>query len=317
MPAMQEVVHGVWLGRSGEYLEEVRLPFVTMQLLAAWDGTELIRQMIPKGRHFGLRPEEGWTALESFYLLQGNALWEEGGRRIELGPGDCLTGRPVQEPCILTAQTDLTILYVCSQPAFHQLSGEVDRLRELAVSVEVKDGYTADHCSRIQELAVRIGRQIQLSPVRMHYLLYGAFLHDLGKVNVPDAILNKPGRLTADEWAVMKQHPVFGRDLLAGTSIAGAAFILEQHHERLDGTGYPHGLAGDAISLEAQIVAVADSYDAMTTDRVYRPGMSHDQAMAELEKGRGTSYRPDVLDALHQVVDTWIEATHAEQEVKV
>lgn len=295
--ATNEVVTGVWLTRAGEALERSALPMITLSVIASWDGTEVIRQEVREGTRFGLRPEAGWNALEVLYILQGEAVWEDGRSTLVLGPGDSLRGNPVQEPCILQARTDLVALYVCSQPVFHQLSDDLGHLREMAVAVELKDGHTADHCDRVQTLSVRTGQHLGLSPTRLHYLLYGAYLHDLGKVKVPDGILLKPGKLTDAEWAVIRRHPTFGREMLQNTFLAGAGFILEQHHERLDGSGYPFGLKGDEVSVEAQIVAVADSYDAITSNRVYQKARDPQEAIAELKAGAGRLFRADVVDA--------------------
>lgn len=294
---MEELVKGVLLQRSGEALEHVEALGVQYHLLTSWDGTEVIRQTFPAGRVFGLRPEDGWEALECMYLLMGTAVWENGCRSATLGPGDSLSGRPVQEPCILTAVTDLVMLYVCSRPSFHLMSGDLDKLFKVAVAVEEKDGYTADHCQRIQRFSAMVGKELGLDPTRRHNLLYGSLLHDLGKVGVPDGILNKRGKLTRDEWAVMQRHTLIGRDMLMNTCFAPASPVLEQHHERRDGSGYPHGLSGDEICLEAQIVAVVDSFDAMTSDRVYRPALPLEEVIAELKRGASRTYHPDVVEA--------------------
>jgi mannose-6-phosphate isomerase-like protein (cupin superfamily) len=140
--ATNEVVTGVWLTRAGEALERSALPMITLSVIASWDGTEVIRQEVREGTRFGLRPEAGWNALEVLYILQGEAVWEDGRSTLVLGPGDSLRGNPVQEPCILQARTDLVALYVCSQPVFHQLSDDLGHLREMAVAVELKDGHT-------------------------------------------------------------------------------------------------------------------------------------------------------------------------------
>lgn len=300
---MAELVGGVTLHRAGEYLEKADLRYGGWHLLASWDGTEVIRQEVPAGKRFGLRPQEGWNALEYFYVLQGQAIWEEGDPVEILRPGDYLSANPVQEPCILRALTDLTLLYVCSQPSFHLVSQQVAYLQQMAVSVEEKDGYTAGHCQRVQDLSLKIGRSLQLNPVQQFTLFHGAYLHDLGKVAVPDSILLKAGRLSPEEWTVMRQHPITGARMLSGTSVVGSAPVLEQHHERLDGSGYPHGLTGDLICLEAQIVAVVDSFDAMTSDRVYRTAMDRDSAMEELDKNAGKLYNQRVVQALVQVID--------------
>lgn len=307
-----ELARGVALRRAGESIEKADMRDYGWSLLASWDGTEVIRQEVPAGRRFGLQPQEGWSALECFLVLNGQAVWEEGTPPLIVKPGDYLSGTPVEEPVMLRALTDLTLLYVCSRPSFHMVSRQVAYLQELAVTVEEKDGYTEGHCRRIRDLSVQIGRRLHLDPVQQFHLFHGSYLHDLGKLAVPDSILNKPGRLTEEEWRTMKQHPVTGSRMLANTSVAGAARILEQHHERLDGSGYPQGLAGDQICIEAQIVAVVDSFDAMTSDRVYRRGMGWKSALAELEEGAGRLYNPQVVEALAEVLR--LERPSADEE---
>lgn len=299
---MQELVKGVTLRRAGEFIEKVGLKSGELNLLATWDGTELIQQVVMAGKRFGLYPQEGWNALEAFYILKGHAIWE-GNADVVLGPGDCVSAAPVGEPLTLRALTEVVILFVGSQPSFHMVSSRVKEWMDMAVSVEEKDGYTIDHCRRIRDLSVAVGAELSLGTVERYNLYHGAFLHDLGKVAVPDQVLNKPGRLTPEEWAIMKMHPVTGGRMLAHTSLSSAARVLEQHHERLDGSGYPQGLRGEEICMEAQIVAVVDSYDAMTTDRVYRPGMSREAAVAELNKGVGSLYNPRVVEAFLRVLD--------------
>jgi HD-GYP domain-containing protein (c-di-GMP phosphodiesterase class II) len=299
-----EIVKGVTFRKAGSPIERVDLRNTSMQLLAAWDGTEVVRQEFEQGKRFGLSPQEGWNALECFYILEGEAVWEDGDRCIVLGPGDSLSGAPVQEPCILQARTHLVTLYVCSQPAFHMISANLAHLQQLAVSVEEKDGYTQDHCRRIQSMALEVGRRLKLSPDRLYNLYWGAYLHDLGKVGVPDDVLCKPGALNPDEWLIMKQHPTIGANMLANTAVSSAAIILAQHHERLDRSGYPLGLTGDEICLEAKIVAVVDSYDAMTSDRVYRPGMPKADALRELRAAVGRLYDSDVVASFVEIIDS-------------
>jgi HD-GYP domain-containing protein (c-di-GMP phosphodiesterase class II) len=299
-----QIVGGVTLRRAGSAIETVDLQAeMRLHLLASWDGTEVIRQEVVKDHVFGLRPQEGWNALEFIYIVAGEAVWEDGEQTTHLGPGDCLTGTPVQEPLTLRAATDLVILYVCSEPSFHMVSDQVAYLLQLADSVEAKDGYTADHCQRIQDLALEVGKRLKLSPERQYNLYHGAYLHDLGKVGIPDEVLLKPGKLTDDEWRLMKQHPTIGSSMLVNTAIAQAAKVLEQHHERIDGSGYPLGLRADEICLEAKIVAVVDSYDAMITDRVYRRGMPKAAALKELQETAGILYDPEVVQTFLEVID--------------
>ena len=140
-------------------------------------------------------------------------------------------------------------------------------LKRLARLIARKDRGTAAHCGRLRDLARAVGLELRLSPPRLYRLDYGAYLHDLGKIEVPDCVLQKPGRLTPAEWALVKRHPTVGRRLLEVTFMAPVGVIVEQHHEKLDGSGYPYGLSDDAILTESYIVAVVDTFDAMTTDR--------------------------------------------------
>lgn len=299
---MRELVKGVTLRRSGEIIEKACLKAGDMELLATWDGTEVMRQVWKAGKRFGLQPQVGWNALEFYYILEGQAVWDT-NPEVVLGPGDSITASPVGEPLILRAITDVTTIFVGSQPSFHMVSSQVKEWMQLAVSVEEKDGYTADHCRRIRDLSVSVGTELQLNSFERYNLYVGAFLHDLGKVAVPDHVLNKPGKLTPEEWVIMKMHPITGGKMLANTALSSAARVLEQHHERLDGSGYPYGLQGDQIGIEAQIVAVVDSYDAITTDRVYRPAMGKEAAVAELRSGMGSLYNPNVVAAFLRVLD--------------
>lgn len=153
----------------------------------------------------------------------------------------------------------------------------------LALTVEARDSYTEGHCERLSSYAVALGRAIGLSPDELWALRKGGLLHDVGKVGIPDAILLKQGRLTADEYEIVKQHTVIGERLCAGLrSLSLVRPIIRQHHERLDGSGYPDGLRGDDISILAQIIGVVDAFDAMTTTRPYRTALTIEEAFDEL-----------------------------------
>jgi putative two-component system response regulator len=155
----------------------------------------------------------------------------------------------------------------------------------LALTVEARDAYTEGHCDRLSGYAVALGRRLGLSGDDLAALRRGGILHDVGKIGIPDAVLLKPARLTRDEYALVQQHPVIGERLCAGLrSLAAVRPIIRQHHERLNGSGYPDGLRGDAISLLAQIIGVVDAFDAMTTDRPYRKALSREHAIDELRR---------------------------------
>ena len=176
----------------------------------------------------------------------------------------------------------------------------------LALTIEARDAYTEGHCQRLAQYGTAVGAALGLPPDDLQALQRGAYLHDVGKIGIPDAILMKPGTLTADEFAEMKKHPLIGARLCGELrSLARVRPIVRWHHERLDGSGYPDGLTGDAIPLLAQITGVVDVYDALTTRRPYRPALSHADACAVLrqEVARGWR-RGDLVDALVTLVES-------------
>ena len=167
-----------------------------------------------------------------------------------------------------------------------------DAIEGFIQTVEQRDPYLKGHMRRVCELAVAIADKMQVPDSAIRAASYAALLHDIGKLGLPQSVLNKPGRLTDDEFAVLKEHPTRGFALVANIeSLRSAAPAIRWHHERLDGTGYPDGLAGDAIPLEARIIAVADVWDALTSDRVYRKAMSAAEARSILIAERGSQAR--------------------------
>ena len=171
-------------------------------------------------------------------------------------------------------------------------------VESMADVVDRRDPYTGQHSKSVAEHSVRIARQMHLHESEVELIRLAARVHDLGKIAVPDEVLHKQGRLTDEEFAIMKQHPATGAEILAKFPEyrRGRELVLA-HHERIDGRGYPRGLAGDAIPLGARVIAVADSWDAMTSDRPYRTALDPHVAMAELLRGRGIQWDAAVVDA--------------------
>src|SRR3954463_10162963 len=174
----------------------------------------------------------------------------------------------------------------------------------LAAALEAKDSYTADHASSIAELAIEVGEEFGLDDDALRDLRYGAIFHDIGKIAIPDAILNKPGPLTAHEFEVIKRHPIVGEQILEPVPFLEQVRRIVRHdHERWDGAGYPDGLKGRQIPIGARIVLVVDAFHAMVSDRSYRQGMSEESARLELRAHAGTQFDPDVVDAFLRVLD--------------
>ncbi len=170
---------------------------------------------------------------------------------------------------------------------------------EVATSLsEMRDPYTAGHERRVAQIAVGIGTELGFDENRLEGIRVAGHLHDVGKITIPAEILSKPGKLSAIEFQLIQAHAQAGYEVLKDVAFPWpAAEVARQHHERMDGSGYPLGLEGDAILLEARIMAVADVVEAMSSHRPYRPGLGIDRALAEIERGRGTAYDPVVVDA--------------------
>jgi response regulator RpfG family c-di-GMP phosphodiesterase len=180
-------------------------------------------------------------------------------------------------------------------------------LKALVAALETRDSETHGHSERVVSFSLRLGHEFGLDEEQMRSLEFGSLLHDIGKIGVPDAVLRKPARLTEDEWAKMRLHPIHGRQILRGIEfLEGAARVVAQHHERWDGSGYPAGLKGEEIDINARIFAVADAFDAMTSDRVYRGGRTYDEALAELDEHAGRQFDPAVVASFRRVPrDEW------------
>ena len=183
-----------------------------------------------------------------------------------------------------------------SELAFRELQQAYqDMVRTLAVSAEMKDQYTSGHLDRTYQFALALTRRVAPELTQEPTLGFGYLLHDVGKVLIPDSILNKPGPLDDDEWEIMASHPLRGFELVRPLRLLGdAALVIRSHHERWDGRGYPDGLAGEEIYLPARIFTVCDTFDAMTTDRPYRKALSIDDALHEIDRHAGTQFDPDV-----------------------
>lgn len=175
-------------------------------------------------------------------------------------------------------------------------------LKALAHALETRDAETHGHSERVVTFSLRLGHELGLEADQMRSLEFGSLLHDIGKIGVPDAILRKPAKLTDEEWIKMRQHPLHGQAILRGIEfLEGAARVVAQHHEKWDGSGYPLGLRGEEIDLNARIFAVADAFDAMTSDRVYRKGKPYEDAAEELGLYAGKQFDPQVVEAFRRV----------------
>jgi HD-GYP domain-containing protein (c-di-GMP phosphodiesterase class II) len=193
----------------------------------------------------------------------------------------------------------LIVTFQVFRSRYHLQDGTRALLEQMADMVDLRDPYTGGHSRRVAEYTAKILNHLKRNGPDVELITTAARIHDIGKIGVADAILNKEGTLTDEEWKEMKQHPVLGANLLLRyPDFARGVAIVRHHHERLDGRGYPDGLHGDEIPFGAQVIAVADTWDALTSDRPYRKGMPIERAVAILCDGRNIQWRADLVDAL-------------------
>jgi putative nucleotidyltransferase with HDIG domain len=205
----------------------------------------------------------------------------------------------------LSAAYDQTLRYAADLRQVHQRMQRsiCQSLLGLANALEAKDPYTRGHSERVGALGRTLALRLGLARAEAEAIAQAGLLHDIGKIGVPERVLRKPGPLDADEWEVMRRHPVVGAQIIAPFEfLISGATVIRHHHERLDGSGYPDGLAGETIPLGSRIVAVADVYDALTTDRPYRPALDRDAAIAVLTAEAGRTLDGSVVAACLGIV---------------
>ncbi|GAB6063979.1 HD-GYP domain-containing protein [Deferrisoma palaeochoriense] len=181
-----------------------------------------------------------------------------------------------------------------------------ESIRALAGAIEAKDPYTRGHSDRVTHYTRLIAKALGLPPDEVDVVVRAAVLHDVGKIGVPSAVLNKPARLDEDEFRLIQRHPLVGTEIVREIRAMGETLsIIRHHHERVDGRGYPDGLAGEGIPLGARILAVADTFDAMTSDRPYRKGLPNEVAYEEIERCSGTQFDPEVARVFLENAPSW------------
>lgn len=178
-------------------------------------------------------------------------------------------------------------------------------VKKLASSLETKDNYTKNHCERVTRYSLAIAKKMELSQEEIKNLEFAGLLHDIGKIVIPDEIINKSGKLTEEEYCIIKKHPEIGHEILKDMDFLDlSSKVLLQHHERVDGKGYPYGLSGDRINKLSKILAVADAYDAMTSERPYRKKpFTKEQAIAEFNKNRNTQFDSEIVDIFIDILN--------------
>lgn len=197
----------------------------------------------------------------------------------------------------------MTLLYITSKPTFNSVKVYVSNLDELINQVDEKDKYTKQHCQHVMDFSIAISRKMNCSAAIIEKLAISALFHDVGKCRVPDEVLQKPGKLTLEERKFIYKHPLGSKEIVESNFGDEIANIVMCHHERQDGSGYPQGISGDEIPIESRIIAVADSFDAMTTKRPYNCPKTYEQAAEELYAMK-QEYDNTATAALKELVDS-------------
>jgi putative nucleotidyltransferase with HDIG domain len=295
-------MQGFIVGKKATYLEKVQLDTNEISLLSRGDGVEIMTHSIKKDKLFYAYPAENAKSLEFFYVLSGEMLCEMNDSKVKIGPEDYIKIQDLDEPIHFQAISDVRLLWISTEPTFRQISNEISSLMEIVKQVEEKDCYTVMHSDRVANYAIKIAKKMKFNKEQLERLSLSACLHDIGKIHVPEEILNKPGRLTNEEYDIIKKHPTDGAEMLKDTNYTELIPIIEQHHERLNGSGYPHGLKGDEIVIEAQIIAVADTFDAMTEDRAYRRALANDFAIKEIKSLVDIHFNKEIVEVFEEIL---------------
>lgn len=253
--------------------------------------------------HYTPNDDDSFT--ERYTILSGELEVDVEGKKIILCPGDVIDTNinPAVHTCY--AKETVEMLFEMTSSFFEKNFTERYIIQRDARKIQEVDGYTYHHCARIRDYSIELWKRMEPKQ-NVSILSVGSYFHDIGKLAIPLDILNKPSKLTEKEWNIIKMHTTLGAEMMRKHEVEWlrkAAFIVEEHHERYDGKGYPYGLMGSEISLEASIVSVVDAFDAMTTNRVYRDAMTIEDAIQEMKDGRGTQFNPIVVDEFLKMLE--------------
>jgi len=241
-------------------------------------------------------PVPSAEAYKSYYVVKGSCFVFDDGSILR--EGDMLIFRGVGEVKTLKTLEDTVLLvHATNYDVYRTLEKNQDTVDKLLKEIQTKDHYTGEHSLRVYELVKRLAVRLGYKDKALNNITKAAYYHDLGKIHVPDEILNKPSRLNDDEFEEIKNHVHYAKDTVLEYFNEDVLNIILQHHERVNGSGYPLGLRGDEIRREARILAVCDSFDAMITNRVYKTGKSMEVALLELKELSGVQYDSEIVSA--------------------
>jgi len=295
-------VNGFITFKKDEVINEYENGAGNFRLIVQDVDMEIFESHINAGKSIICQPYESKDSLNVILVMSGKLLHTNEGNFIFAG--ERITFKNLKETHHLKVIEDTKLLMIRKNQFFSDQVTTMDEVYDLVHKIQDKDSYTEVHCNETGNLAVQIATLMKLDENIIENILYTGKIHDIGKIDIPEEILSKPGKLTTEEYDLIKQHPKTGYDIIMKiTGNETFAKIILDHHERLDGSGYPNQLTTNQISIEAKIIAVTDSFDAMTSDRPYRKAMLVEDALIELKKFVNTWYDAEVVNVLERIIE--------------
>lgn len=271
------------------------------RLLVEDEDMEIFESTINVGKSIICQPYESINSLNVLIIINGRLFHTN--ERTYIESGDRITFKDLKITHHLSVLEKTKLLMIRNSKHFIKQATATDTIYNLIHQIQEKDQYTEEHCNHTGNLAVQIATMMNLPESVISNVLYAGKIHDVGKLNIPADILNKPSKLTADEYDLIKKHPEYGYNITRKeTGNDELSQVVLDHHERLDGSGYPNGLVGEDISIAARIMAVADSYDAMISMRPYKDPMTIPEAIDDLKRHSGTWYDKTVVSTLIEIL---------------
>jgi HD-GYP domain-containing protein (c-di-GMP phosphodiesterase class II) len=296
-----DIMNGFYITKDNETIRSHENRAGIFRLLIDNDDLEVFESYINIGKSIICQPYESINSTNIIIVLEGKMFYTNEKRYV--GSGDIITFKNLDFTHHLSVVEVTKLLMIRNSKYFDQQTSKNDSTYEMIHKIQEKDQYTEDHCNNTGNLAVQIATMMKLSEMQVENILHAGKIHDVGKLMIPKEILNKPARLTPEEYEIIMKHSQYGYDIVMDeTNDLELARIVLDHHERLDGSGYPKGLKGDEISIEARILSVVDSFDAMTSNRPYKNTISAQSALKDLKMHIGTWYDKKVVDCLAEII---------------
>ena len=295
-------MNGFHIYTDNEYLKSFQNGAGSFNLLAQESNLEVFESIINPGKSILCQPYESQDATNIMLVIEGQ-MFHTNERRI-IKSGDRIIFKNLEETHHICVLKKTRLLMVRNSVHFVEQANNTDTIYNLIHELGKKDNYTEKHCNSTGNLALQIATILKLSDQQIMDIGHAAKIHDVGKINIPIEIINKPTSLTPDEYNLIKKHSQDGHDIVMKTTdMKNIAKIILDHHERLDGSGYPNGLKGKQISIESRILAVVDSFDAIISKRPYKEGRSVESAIRDIQSHTGTWYDESVVNALIEILE--------------